>query len=135
MQEHSYSLLRGFENTLINVSRATNVQDTYGSETQSWTVVATDIPTRIDSKGGRYQREMQGAQGKDTYTLFIDSAIDIRIGDKIASIRDSYGAPVIAYRNGVAVSPEYLVRHVHNPSSEFSHLECDLTEIVGQIQN
>ena len=134
-----FSNVRGTENRIVDIERPSHVENKYGAETESFVVVAANVMCRIDNKPGPLRRAEQGAQPMATHTMFV-VGVDVRPGDKITNVRWKYNptVPDTATLNSavqVTRQNEYIATAVPNPGSEFSHLEVDLYEIVGQKLN
>ena len=133
----AFNLIQGFENRIVDIYRPSHAEDKYGAETETFVLVTANVICRIDNNPGAHRRVEQGAQPMATHKMFVDARQDIRPGDKVTNIRGKYNplVPDTATLNSavqVTRQSEYIATAVPNPGSEYSHLEVDLYEIVGQ---
>ena len=130
-------IMTGFANKLADVYHKSFTERNTGGVNETWTKAITDLPCRLDHKGGGLARLVIGEQATDEDTLFCDFRTDITEGDKITNVRYLNRATntwVVQndIRRGVARPQEYIVKHVHVPGSELDHLEIDVSKVAGQ---
>ena len=77
--------------TRINVYRVTTVQDIYGSYKESYQVVYSNIPARVNYKVGRETLSNGKIQNTPTYRIYLPTQLTIYNSDVIVDIkRDLY---------------------------------------------
>lgn len=130
------SLITGFENRYIDISRPTYTENAYGANDSSFSTVVTDVKCKIDYSSGAISRLLAGKQARSNNLLFCDASVDIRVGDRLINVRNlKTGVVDTVDLNGTLVPAQYMVEWVSNPGSEEDHFEVMIYRLDGQDLN
>lgn len=130
------SLISGFENRYMDISRPTYTENDYGGRSSNFSTISSNVKCKIDYNSGQVARILAGKQARSNNLLFCDASVDIRVGDRLINIRDietnNYDKVDL---NGTLVNAQYIVEWVANPGSEDDHLEVLIYRLDGQELN